>query len=94
MTRINSNTHSSGYTLEKTIIWKELNLKSVFLRIQVVAKLYFQFAKFEADEHQIKQPLWRNLFKMVFKKQLLSFGVNGAVDVGSEVTHKNRTTNV
>ena len=31
---------------------------------------------------------------MVLAKQLLSFGVNGAVDVDREVTHKNRTMDV
>ena len=34
------------------------------------------------------------VFKWFLEKQLLSFGVNRAVDVGSEVTHKNRTMNV
>ena len=46
------------------------------------------------DINQSKQPPWRNTFKMVLAKQLLSFGVNGEVDVDREVTHKNRTMNV
>ena len=32
--------------------------------------------------------------KSFLAKQLLSFGVNGAVDVDREVTHKKRTMNV
>ena len=48
--------------------------------------------------------MWKNIslsslsekknLKSFLAKRLLSFGVNGAVDVDREVTHKKRTMNV
>ena len=71
-----------------------LNQFSLGFKLSLIFICIFSLLNLKRTNIKLSSLSEETVFKWFLEKQLLSFGVNGAVDVGSEVTHKNRTMNV
>ena len=70
-----------------------MNLNQFSLGFKLSLICIFSLLNLKRTNIKLSSLSEETVFKWFLEKQLLSFGVNGAVDVGSEVTHKNRTMN-